>query len=350
MREAATLDMTSAVEAWEATPNYHTHPVVRRMASSGKVVVPLALYLDAAEYGVRDSMLVVTLTNLASGKNHVLCILRKRLMCGTKAGCGCRGWCTLFPLWVFLRWSFESLACGRFPARRHESELDEGKVNEDGWRPEDAEREGRAGMEMDVAGALLQIRADWAEMSSRLGVSSWKTSSDPCFLCKCNQETMLDPEKLRMHGPLPWNLRDSDDYEQACRSCEIKVRTADLPDAEWKKLLDDLEVDIRKDGARGLALKRAWPRLRLKKGDRLEPCMALTDWNRVFTCRKPEEVVFWRRALEGAARRRNPLFSKELGTTLSQACTIDTMHAWCWRRRPQDAGSEQTPDNLVQAL
>ena len=129
-REAGEVDMSVAMERWVKPPNYDSHPVVRRWRGRAALVVPVALYLDAAEYAIRDSMLVVSMTNLLTGRKHVIAVLRKRLLCGHKAGCGCKGWCSLFPLWLFLKWSLDALNSGLYLTARHNTELDGDKLSD----------------------------------------------------------------------------------------------------------------------------------------------------------------------------------------------------------------------------
>ena len=321
------VDVDSAMQGWVAPPSFQHHPVVQRMEAEGKPTIPLALFLDAVQYANKDSMLVVTVTNLLSEKKHVIAVVRKRIMCGSKASCGCRGWCSLWPVWKFVRWSLEALARGQHPDRRHNTALDS-QLLANGWREGDELRAQKAGTAMKVAGAILQIRADWGEMATRLGVANWSTIANPCFLCSCTRHTMFDRDLLKQHRPSPWPASDSAGYDAACTACEIVVNTGALSDEKWKALKKSLDMDVRKDGRRGMALKAAWPDLGLKKGDRVEPSDDVPDWQ-LLQERKPERMTFWRQSKETAARHRNPLFSEELGTHLTQAFTADVMHTWC---------------------
>ena len=142
--------------AWGRVPNYLSHPVATAMRAPGTPVLPIALYLDGVQYGVNHSMLVVTMTNPMTLKKHVLCVLCKHIMCGSKTNCGS----SLYPFWQFLRWSLKALSCATFPTCRHHEELDGDKLKE-GWRPED--RRNIAGEPMPFAAACLQLRADWGE-------------------------------------------------------------------------------------------------------------------------------------------------------------------------------------------
>ena len=327
--EMAGQDVTSLLQSWPAPPGFAQHPVVRAMEAQGKATVPLALYVDAVQYATKDSMLVFTVTNLLTEAKHVVAVLRKRLTCGVKTACGCRRWCSLWPIWQFIRWSLEALATATYPVSRHCPPLDSPAAQESGWRPEDAARSRKAGQELCVAGAVIQVRADWGEMTARFGVANWSTASNPCFLCRCSRANMYDRELLHQRA-MPWPARDHADYETACGACEIEVQTGRLSEKKWKELKGSLEMDSRKDASkgRGFFLNRAWPEYGLKKGDRFEPSPSVPDYA-LLSERQPESMTFWRRSKETSVRHRNPVFSASLGTDLPTAFTVDTMHTWC---------------------
>ena len=77
-------------------PVYRHHAVVLRCARGE--AIPIAFYLDGVPLAKRDSVLGFWIVNLASGKRHCLVVLRKGFMCK----CGCRGWCSLWPIFEFL--------------------------------------------------------------------------------------------------------------------------------------------------------------------------------------------------------------------------------------------------------
>ena len=328
-KEMQGADVGALLDGWRKTPNFDSHPVVVNMAARATNVVPLALYLDVASYAVRDSMLIVSVTNLLTDKQHVVAVLRKRMMCGLKAGCGCKGWCSLHILWCFLRWSLQALSEATYPSCRHHSELDADKLNDAGWRKEDAPRQASAGTPMPFAGAVLQLRADWGEMATRLGLANWSTWSDPCFLCSCNRGQMLDREALTKHDAgLAWPLRTAAGYEADCRRCEVFLDVTTMSELEWEDVKSALVMDVRKEGVKGLALNRAFPRFGLKRGDRVEPSMHLMDWQTLYK-RKPQGLLFWRQSAETSVRRRNPLFQESLHTHVTSSFAIDVMHSWC---------------------
>ena len=93
----------------EWTQACHEHAVVR--ANPGNVVMPYAFYLDGISFTKNDSLLGMFVYSLYTFKRHLCMVFRRSNMCK----CGCRGWCTLFPAFVVLHWSFSALASGVWP-------------------------------------------------------------------------------------------------------------------------------------------------------------------------------------------------------------------------------------------
>ena len=81
---------TTALQAANLPPNYHTHPVVA--ANADDPVWPLVLYLDGVPVTKRDGLLVMTMRNLATGHRWLFAAIKKSHLCK----CGCRGWCSIW--------------------------------------------------------------------------------------------------------------------------------------------------------------------------------------------------------------------------------------------------------------
>ena len=90
--------------------------VVEARRSGHRLPRPFALYLDGVAFNRRDSVLGVWVHWLYSDRTHLLFALRKHDACD----CGCGGWCSLYPLWAALKWSFEALLRGVYPSQRHD--------------------------------------------------------------------------------------------------------------------------------------------------------------------------------------------------------------------------------------
>ena len=84
-----------------------------------------------------------------------------------------------------LAWSFESLASGRWPTARHDGAV---------FDATDAKRKKRAGAELPLRGALVEVRGDWSFLKESFGFPAWNEGAGMCWLCRCR------PEELRQVG------------------------------------------------------------------------------------------------------------------------------------------------------
>ena len=306
-------DYNELFKKWQRPPNFDSHPVVRKAASQGKSVLPLSIFIDGVAYAKRDSMLIVNVQNLLTGERFVCCCLRKRKMCR----CSCKGWETLHTVLQWLRWSLDILAQGRCPAQAFDGNA---------WPDEDS-RASTAGSDLGFLGAVLQLRADWAEIAHTLQVPQWSSGNNPCFLCQAVRENVYARLGACKYKEMAWEPKTPEHWELACTQCEHLIEP--LTAQTCMHLRTVLEHDMRKDGAKGLALKENVPALGLKKGDRVEPTLQRLDASDFLNGEPPSSVLFWRRSEETLALRRNPLLSEELGTELSRVAALDVMHTWC---------------------
>ena len=150
-------------------PIWSAHPVV---ASSrpGEVVTPLALYFDGIGYTKRDSVHGFFVINMVTGTRHLVCEMRKRDQCR----CGCRGWCSLLPIFQFLHRCFLFLATGLHASDRHD-----GKA----FLNQEVRLNALAGTACRKA-AVLYIKADLMEFGSSLGFPTTASKDSPCLFCK----------------------------------------------------------------------------------------------------------------------------------------------------------------------
>jgi len=290
-------------------PVYYDHPVVRR--HRGRPVLPLALYLDAVPWSQTDSVLGFWLVCLISGRRYLYAMLRKQHACR----CGCKGWCSLDPIFKFSKWSIEALANGIFPSARHDGSE---------WRPTDAARRGRAGQPMKLACACLYIKGDWSEFSGTLGLPSWQDALRPCYLCNASGIDMFVASG-NSDASLRWRENDLGDYESACNRCMITVRLRN--DQQRDAVAAKLRYDKRANGSKGRALVEPIARLGLEANDRLEPSATLHDVAQFDALSTPCTVVFWRPSAESLARHCNPLLVGELGLDPCACLGVDVLHA-----------------------
>ena len=299
------LSQATTEEVW--APVYHDHPVVA--AAGANEVFPVAVYLDGVPYTKQDSFLGVYCYNLVSGKRHLTAILRKRLMCR----CGCKGWCSMWPLFHFLHWSLSSLASGVFPARRH----DGGE-----WRNSDERRASLAGLATSVRGAVVFWKGDWAEFCLSMGFPVWSHNTHPCLFCTASRAQLYEfSGATPLHMPSP--LKTHADYVAECERVEHE---RSLTREQYDLVTARLQFDKRRAGHRGLALMSDIPSLGLVAGDRIDPCPQLPDVMQFFSIREfPVSIVFWRTSDNPAILRRNPVFDQALGITV-ESLTIDVLH------------------------
>lgn len=287
---------------------YMQHPVAQQ---SGYTAIPLSIFIDGVPYSKNDGVIGFWLANELTSSRYLLAAARKRILCE----CGCRGWCSMYRLFVWLRWSLECLAAGTFPTSRHDGEP---------WRASDEARANRGGQPLGVQGCVIFLKGDWAEMTTTMGFPAWSSSMRPCFLCNATPARMYVTEGINP-GSLPWRSNASGEYSSACGRCEHWVVLTPDTHAKVARLLF---YDKRKEGSRGRALRENVPELGLVAGDRLEPSVGLQDVAAFEAISSfPAVVLFWRQSAETLARHRNPIFDEALGLAPEKTLCIDILHA-----------------------
>ena len=286
---------------------YRSHPVV---TSATRTVLPCSLYLDGVAVTNRDGVLGIWCYAMISEKRHLITVLRKSSLCK----CGCRGQCTLHPVFKTIQWSLAALASGKFPT--HDPD---GRVFS-GWRHD------VGGDDLGVTGAILHVKGDWMEFSSSLGLPNWATKIAPCPFCDVHKPGLYVLSPFNALSS-PWSAVDYLVYEKACSDCE-KIVT--IGRADYLDILALLHYDRSKKGSRGRALLGDFPPLGLLKGDKLSPYGALNDvadFDQAFDdpLTLSITVCFWRPSLETRARWRNPIFNIAIGVT-TDSLAIDTLH------------------------
>ena len=127
---------------------YEDHPIVQRNAQ--EPVLPLAMFIDGVPYSKIDEIEGIWVINMLTNRRHFCVGLRKLLKCK----CGCKGWCTHWEIFNFLKWVYESFAEGKMPSRRHDNRE---------WYASDKERLKAAGKPITKA-ALIFLKSDWMEL------------------------------------------------------------------------------------------------------------------------------------------------------------------------------------------
>ena len=306
----ANVRLQEAIERGALPPAYFSHPVVR--GSPAELVTPWSIYMDSVAYSLVDSVLGVWFYNVITGHRMLVALVRKRLVCT----CGCRGWCTCWPLLRFVHWSAAALASGQYPLARHDGTA---------WGEHDAARAELAGQPLAQKGAILMLKGDWAEFCERLGFPTWASGTRPCFCCAASGEQLFEVSGISAHH-LEWHLNTDEEYDAACSRCEVWV---EITEALRREILPLLAYDRRRNGANGRALYRVTDTLSaigLRAGDRLEPCETLRDVGLFETMALPARVLFWRQLAESICRHRCPLLDPNIGITAVKSVALDLLH------------------------
>eukprot|EP00969_Alexandrium_andersonii_P070688 3120391-Alexandrium_andersonii.AAC.1 len=154
---------------------------------------------------------------MITGMRHICGIVRKAAVCR----CGCRGWCTFWPLLRFLRWSFEALAAGTYPHTRHDG------------KPLQGSRGEKAGQQLRSKAAVLYCKGDWAEFCERFGFPSHGSGLRPCFCCTAAGNAQGTTNKAANKVALVPSLRGLGPCQTVClriRQAVREVRLQGLPD------------------------------------------------------------------------------------------------------------------------
>ena len=291
---------------------YRDHPLFQEcLLNNDPLPIPLALYVDGVPFTNSDSFIGFWIEVLPTKTRHIVCLLRKSDLCK----CGCRGYDTIFAVWMFIRWSLVHMVSGKSPVARHDGK---------DWKSSDRNRAGNAGGELGYRAVVVQVKADWAELASTFGFVPWSVLSHPCLLCTCTAENRFDLRGISLVDFGEWTEADQNLYEQACRTCEVRVL---IPSRAMHARIRALLVyDRRKKGSHGRALQVDIVDLGLLRGDRLEPTTDLPDVAMFDDITDfPVQVLFWRVSAETRVRRRFPVFGDDTMVTL--AClAVDTLH------------------------
>lgn len=302
--------LAEAKEADLLPPTYFTHPIV--VNAGGAPVLPIALYCDAIPYSRTDSAIGFWLVNMVSGAHHLLVVMRKRMGCK----CGCRGWCSVDPVFRLLRWSLSCLCEAKYPIARHDGEA---------WREEDSHRATLAGAPFRMRAALVHIKGDWSEYANTWGFTSWASADRPCLFCTAPKNDMYQVTNL---SPVSFPFHENEDceYWAACDRSEVVVH---VTEALHKAIALCLRYDKRKNGSHGRALVRDIEGTPLRAHDRLEPSEVLPDVGQFESLRSfPARLVFWRPSKQTLVLHRNPLWDVRLGITPVRTLTVDALHTF----------------------
>ena len=238
--------------------------------------------------------------------------------------CGCRGWCSIFPILWALRWMLLAMHRGERPHNHPDGSV---------WPADDpmAQLVTMHGVALSFKAMLLYVKGDWAEWAHTLAMQTSRNKWCPCPLCFGNHFSWHTGYPNMFVFGLPFGERGEDDHHAACAACEIHLHIAH----EWQRA-DIFDVGkltyLKGKLGRGRTLRYDVPRLGLCKGDRLEPSGTLLDVGLFDEHPLPFDVVFWRTHYIGRATsdpfvHRNPLWDPVLHTSPHRTLAIDALHA-----------------------
>ena len=286
-------------------PVYENHVHVRDKSPEDRArTLAMAIYMDATEFQKRDSILVCSVHLINSTRRHLAFAVRKSSLCS----CGCKGWCTLYNLYVYLYWCLCSLRDGVMPDSRHDGSP---------FNDTDAYRISFADQFIKFMAVVIDICVDWAEIALRWGFPTW-SSMRPCPFCNSSLE-MLRSRSME------WQERTTRDYIEDCRKCEIWIVV------ESEDLLRQIKFSlVPSDEQKGRILDRNisnpdGPDLR--KGDRLEPFRGRPDVYAQLVLPEGGTLIllFWRTHKPITIHHRHPLLGNDLGVGLEHF-SIDVLH------------------------
>lgn len=304
--------------AWPAV--YNSHALVRAAEAEGRQKpIPVSLYVDGVRYtaplaGRSDSIVGFWLINMLTEKRHLFAVIRSHDMCR----CGCRGWCTVYPVHHMLAWSLRAMASGQRPQARHDGGP---------WTEEDA----NVGAPLGYTACLLWIKGDWAEMAHTMGLPPCTAKHCPCPFCRSDKAGLHTGYRRMSLSSMPHAARADEDYDEACRARQHPILVA--TEAIRQAILTEGRLHYRK-GRKGMGreLRAPVPLLGLRQGDRLEPSPTLMDVAKFDDQPVPFQAVFWRasRDARGSIQdqifRPNPVFSNDLGINPWRSLAIDPLH------------------------
>ena len=148
------VDQLRSSRARGEWPQAFENHVVVQNAGPDEDVWPVALYCDGVPLTRQENMFAFYAYHMLSGKRHLVAVLRRSQICE----CGCRGWCTMWDVLEFIRWSFSCLAEGQWPSTRHDSTP---------FLDSDATRASKSGQRL-IKAAVVHLKGDWADLPTRL--------------------------------------------------------------------------------------------------------------------------------------------------------------------------------------
>ena len=245
-----------------------------------------SLYWDGVRYTTRDQFIAFYYNDLRAQKTYLCWLVRKLDLCK----CGCRGWCTMFPLLQMWCDDLASLAVGEPPAFG------------------------------------VYTKADWPAFCEVGGFRQWGHDTFPCFACDvdaCQITDRTSIEGISLDGG-SWDDYSDQAYRRDISRSKIVITILD------DNMRDAIKSALRYRKSllgRGLISDLRMFEPPLWKGDRLEPTKVLLDVGEFEYTQTPFQATFWRMREDDRVLHESPIFGiPGLSTERHGICTLHTWH------------------------
>ena len=313
----------------EWTPMQEQHVVVQEARAAGMAMDRCrlgGLFMDAAGFTKQESFEGLFVNDVATRRRSLVCLFRKQEVCQ----CGCRGFCTWYPVMEYLRHDFNQLADGIWATMRYDRMP---------FAP-GSRQLARAGKRIGIRMALTEIRADWPGFAAPMGFRLSSHATCPCPVCTI---TLADLEQVNgiTLDEGPWDDFSNVDYQAGINRCLIKVQI--VSDADRASIMaSPLEFDkslLSKGGRLGRILNNDvvlahGPNagFKLLRYDRLHPSPDLLDvggFNNRTARPVPFELWLWRfDGAPGASRLLHYAPLMGVRGVGMESWAIDILHTW----------------------
>jgi hypothetical protein len=310
------------IDEW--TPAQRDHVVVQAALKAGahpSRVRRLGIFMDDAGFTKQESFEGLFISDLDTGMRFLIAIIRKAELCD----CGCRGFCTFWPVHDAILSDLQSSADGKWSVVSHLQEA---------FEP-GSKRQQRAGMPMGLVLAITELRADMPGYTGPMGFRASSHVHHPCSVCNISKADLSNLDNISLDDG-PSDLFTNAQYQALKSDCSVVVTIRDIHDVSAILYDGGLEYDHRKtNGFLGRRLLNPvtltladGSKQELHAGDRLHPTRTLRDVADFETRSRPFQCLFWRVGDMKTARllHHSPLM--DIPGVGMQTYAIDVLHTW----------------------
>ena len=269
--------------------HFRDSPARHRALAAGhhwSKIRPIALYFDGVHYSKHETFEGLFFQCLREKARFLSAVLLKSDFCK----CGCRGWCTIYP--ILLAW-VENINSSQKSSS-------------------------------DVYVMVSETRADWPAICNMAAIRQWSHSTFPCLCCNWTlamlRNVILSTISL---DDFPWEQYTYNQYCEDLRARRMIVLVRDV--ATRQRIYRALQYG-KKFGGRGIRHAMVVDGIQLQVKDRLEPSRALRNIADFESTVPPFSAQFWRPDKDARLIHESPIFYLE-DYWLDKHC-IDTLHTW----------------------